>query len=382
MNRGKITHVIDSLGPGGAERLLVAYAPRIARLGFDVDVVVLHEKQGNFMIPPLVEAGIPVTWLPVDKLRRLDQIANFLRAMRRSGPDLIHAHLEFASILGSVSGKLNGTPVVATLHTLDAPAMGNRRDMRRWLMYRCLASFADRVICLTQANADIALRTGLGRAPIMILPNGVETDDFDAPPQTDRATLRRQFGISESAPLAISVCVLRPEKGLDRLMKAFPDVARALPGARLLIVGNGPMMEPLKELAAQNGLTGQVHFAGYRMDVADVMRAADVFVLPTIFDAQPTVIMEAMAARLPVIATTTAGIPDMVQDGANGTLVPPDDVPALARALSDMLADPARGRQMGEAGRQRVVAEFSIDQQIARLGDLYDSLISKRRMVR
>ena len=130
MNRGKITHVIDSLGPGGAERLLVAYAPRIARLGFDVDVVVLHEKQGNFMIPPLVEAGIPVTWLPVDKLRRLDQIANFLRAMRRSGPDLIHAHLEFASILGSVSGKLNGTPVVATLHTLDAPAMGNRRDMR------------------------------------------------------------------------------------------------------------------------------------------------------------------------------------------------------------------------------------------------------------
>ena len=110
-----------------------------------------------------------------------------------------------------------------------------------------------------------------------------------------------------------------------------------------------------------------------------MMRAADVFVLPTIFDAQPTVIMEAMAARLPVVATTTTGIPDMVQDGANGTLVPPDDVPALARALTDMLADPAKGRQMGEAGRQRVVAEFSIDQQIARLGALYDALIAERR---
>ncbi|MEJ1939202.1 glycosyltransferase, partial [Nostoc sp. NIES-2111] len=136
MSRGKITHVIDSLGPGGAERLLVAYAPRIARLGFDVNVVVLHEKQGNFMIPQLVEAGIPVTWLPVEKLRRLDQVAGFLRAMRQSRPDLIHAHLEFASILGSVCGRLTGTPVVATLHTLDAPALGNRRDTRRWLMYQ------------------------------------------------------------------------------------------------------------------------------------------------------------------------------------------------------------------------------------------------------
>jgi glycosyltransferase involved in cell wall biosynthesis len=379
MSRGKITHVIDSLGPGGAERLLVAYAPRIAKLGFDVNVVVLQEKQGNFMIPQLVEAGIPVTWLPIDKLRRVDQIASFLRAMRQSAPDLIHAHLEFASILGSVSGRLTGTPVVATLHTLDVPALGNRRDVRRWLMYRSLSIFAARVICLTQVNADIARSTGLGSAPIMILPNGVEIEDFDAPPRTDRAAVRRQFGIPESAPLAVSVCVLRPEKALDRLLMAFPEVARALPDAQLLIVGDGPMMDPLRALAEQNGLTGQVHFAGYRNDVADMMRAADVFVLPTIFDAQPTVIMEAMAARLPVVATTTTGIPDMVKDGANGTLVPPDDVPALARALTDMLADPAKGRQMGEAGRQRVVAEFSIDQQIARLGALYDALIAERR---
>jgi glycosyltransferase involved in cell wall biosynthesis len=112
------------------------------------------------------------------------------------------------------------------------------------------------------------------------------------------------------------------------------------------------------------------------------MRAADVFVLPTVFDAQPTVIMEAMAAHLPVVATTIAGIPDMVEDGVNGTLVPPDDVPALAKALTGLLADPAKGRQMGEAGRQRVVAEFSIEQQIARLGALYDTLIAKSRTTR
>jgi glycosyltransferase involved in cell wall biosynthesis len=382
MMRGKITHVIDSLGPGGAERLLVAYAPRLAKLGFAVDVVVLHDKQGNFMRAPLEQAGIKVTHLPVDKLRNLGQIRAFHRAMRQSAPDLIHAHLEFASMLGPMSGWLSGTPSVATLHTLDAPTFRSARDLRRWLMYRALANFADRVICLTKANARIAQGTGLGRAPVVILPNGVEIDGFDAPPKTSREALRGQFGIPDAAPLAVAVCVLRPEKALDRLLAAFPTVRHAVPGAHLLIVGDGPMMEPLAAMVRDQGLTGQVHFAGYRTDVADVMRAADVFVLPTMFDAQPTVIMEAMAARLPVVSTTFAGIPDMVESGVQGTLVAPGDVPGLAVALGDMLANPDRARAMGEAGRTRAVAEFAMDRQIEKLGALYDELIAARRAAR
>jgi glycosyltransferase involved in cell wall biosynthesis len=379
MSRGKIIQIIDSLGPGGAERLLVAYAPRIAKLGFDVEVVVLHEKKGNFMRESLEAAGITVTMVEVSQLRRVDQILGLHRALKRFKPDLIHAHLEFASMLGSISGALTGTPVVATLHTLDEPNLGSRRDTRRWLMYRAMATFADRVICLTKRNAEIARQTGLGNAPLVILPNGVEIDIFDAPLKTSRADLRATFGIPETAPLAVALCVLRPEKALDRLLRAFPEVVRSQPDAHLLIVGDGPMMEPLTAMTEAEGLTDRVHFAGYRTDVADVMRASDLFVLPTMFDAQPTVIMEAMASRLPVVSTTFSGIPDMVENGVHGTLVEPGNVPQLAHALADMMANPEKAKAFGEAGRKRAVEAFSMDRQIERLAQLYDELIAGRR---
>jgi glycosyltransferase involved in cell wall biosynthesis len=379
MIRGKIIQIIDSLGPGGAERLLAAYAPGIARLGFDVEVVVLHEKKGNFMREPLQAAGIPVTMVEVSKLRRLDQIAGFHRALKRFKPDLIHAHLEFSSLLGSISGRLTGTPVVTTLHTLDEPNLGSKRDTRRWLMYRAMAKFADRVICLTKANADIARRTGLGDAPIMILPNGVEVDAFSAPAPTSRTEIRAGLGIPDDAPLVVSVCVLRPEKALDVLLQAFPAVTASQPAAHLLIVGDGPMMQPLTDMARAGGLTDRVHFAGYRKDVAAIMRSADIFVLPTRFDAQPTVIMEAMASGLPIVSTTYSGIPDMVENGVQGTLVEPGDVPALAEALIDLIRDPAKAKAFGEAGHKRAVREFDMDRQIEVLAGHYDALIAERR---
>lgn len=379
MSRGRIRHLIDSLGPGGAERLLVAYAPRIARLGFEVDVVALHDKDGNWMREPLERAGIPVTTIEVTKLRRVDQILAFHRAMKAADPDLIHAHLEFASVLGSISGRLLGKPVVTTLHTLDPAGIGSRRDARRWLMYKTMANCADRVICLTKANAEMARAAGLGDAPVAILPNGVEIDSFDAPPLTSRAALRAAFGIPATAPLAIAVCVLRPEKGLDVLLQALPAVIRSVPDAHLLIVGDGPEMDRLTAMAQAENLSERVHFAGYRTDIPDLLRAADVFVLPTLFDAQPTVIMEAMAARLPVVSTTFAGVPDMVDTGVHGTLVAPGDVSALAEALIGMLGDPVRAKAIGEAGRRRAEVEFSMDGQIEKLAALYDRLIAEHR---
>lgn len=246
-------------------------------------------------------------------------------------------------------------------------------------MYRAMTTFADRVICLTKGIADIARQTGLAKAPIVILPNGVEVDIFDAPPKTSRAEIRAAFGIPETAPLAVSLCVLRPEKALDRLLQAFPEVVRSQPDAHLLIVGDGPMLEPLTAMAKAEGLIDRVHFAGYRTDVADVMRASDIFVLPTMFDSQPTVIMEAMASRLPVVSTTHGGIPDMVDNGVQGTLVEPGNVPQLAHALADLMANPTKARAFGEAGRNRAVEEFAMDRQIERLAQLYDELIARRR---
>lgn len=378
----RIRHVIDSLGPGGAERLLCAYAPRLEALGLSVDVVVLQERGGNPMRAPLENAGIRVTTAAVNKLSRLDQLPAFHRAMKAGAPDLLHTHLEFSSLLGALSGAMTRTPVVGTLHTLHAPATTDRGGARRWLMYQAMTRFADRVICLTEGNARIARQTGLGRARIEVLPNGVEVEVFDAPPLRDRATIRAEFAIPVDAPLIVTVCVLRPEKGIDHLLSAMPQILRANPEAHLLVVGDGPEMPRLTRQASRDALTGRVHFAGHRSDVSDILRAADVFVLPTLFDAQPTVIMEAMAARLPVVSTLIAGVPDMIDDGKHGLLVAPGDVPDLAQSVSGLLALPAVARSLGAAGRERAEVAFSMTRQVERLAQLYDRLIFDRRRAR
>lgn len=379
MRQGKITHLIDGLGAGGAERLLVAYAPRLVKLGYDVEVVVLQERGAIRMQNQLTAAGIPVRRIPVDNLRRVDQVIGFHREMKRSGRDLLHAHLEFASMLSAISAHMQHKAMVATLHTLDAPEAVDRNSFRRWLMYKTLERYADTVICLTKANAEIARQTGLGDAAVEILPNGIEVDQFGATPTLDRAAIRGQFGIPLDATLAVAVCVLRPEKGLDRLLKTLPAVRARTPDTHLLIVGDGPEMDRLTGIVAAEGLTEFVHFAGYRSDVSDIMQASDVFVLPTMFDAQPTVIIEAMATSLPVVSTTFGGVPDMVTDGEHGLLVPPGEVPALTEALARVIGDPELARRMGRAGRARAEAEFAIDRQIERLADIYDALIAKHR---
>lgn len=380
MRRGKIVHMIDALGHGGAERLLCAYVPRLAALGYNVEVLVLQDRHGNPMAGFFEEAGIPLRMLEVKNLRRVDQLFRSLRAIRDIRPDLIHAHLEFSSILASLARRTQGIPAVATLHTLDAPTAADRRSARRWLMYKALETSADRVIALTKSNADIAMATGLGKAKIQILPNGVEVDIYGAPPKRDRATIRTEVGIPLEAPLAISVCVLRPEKGIDRLIAAVPAVLARVPDAHFLVVGDGPEMDRLKALINTDSLRERVHFSGYRQDIVDLARASDVFVLPTLFDAQPTVIMEAMAAKLPVVASNLAGVPDMVGQGVEGLLTEPGDVPALADALSSLLGDLPRAQAMGDTGRRRVEADFAIDRQIERLADMYDALIAGRRV--
>ncbi|WP_127901682.1 glycosyltransferase [Solirhodobacter olei] len=377
--RGHIRHVIDGLGHGGAERLLAATLPRLAAQGFSVDVVSLQDRDGSTMRAPLEAAGIPVRQIEVTKLRNLRQVARFLRAMQADRPALLHAHLEFSTLLGAAAGRLLHLPTVTTLHTLEAPGLASRRDLRRWLMYRAMALGMDRVLCLTAANASAVRAGGLARAPIEVLPNGVEMALFDAPPATGRTALRAALSIPPGAPLVLTVCVLRPLKGVDRLLKAFSAVLAQLPDAHLLVVGDGPERAALETLARNLGLGPRLRFTGHRADVADLMRAADLFVLPTLFDAQPTVVMEAMAARLPVVASRTGGIPDMVDD-RSGLLVPRDDPAALAAAIAALLADPARARALGEAGRARAEAEFSIDRQISRLGALYDRLIAAREV--
>ncbi|WP_281842199.1 glycosyltransferase [Sinisalibacter aestuarii] len=366
--------MIDGLGRGGAEHLLTIYAPELQRQGFDMRVVALKDWGESPVAGRLRAAGIAVERLPLAKLRNIGQIRAAMKRLREIGPDVIHAHLEASTVLAGLARIALRVPVVSTLHTLEYPERFNRAGARLWLRDRLLANIFDRVICLSPAIADEARRHGLARAPVVSIANGIDLGAFDAnrgkPPEEIRAGL----GIPPAARVIVTVAVLRPPKGIDRLIRAMADLVPVQPDLHLLIVGEGEERARLEALTAELGLDHAVTFAGFRSDVADVLRVAELFVLPTLWDALPTVLIEAMAADLPIVASNVGGIPDMVRDGTDGILVPKDDVPALTGAIGAIMGDEAHRQEMARAARERVEAEFSLPIQVGKLADLYREL--------
>lgn len=380
MTDAPILHVIDGLGLGGAERLLLAYAPRLRALGRDVRVVTLSVRDGNPHAQALQDAGVPVSLVPVAKLRRFDQIAALARHLREARPAVVHAHLEFAPTLSAATRFIHGGAVTATIHTAETYPLLSRTGLRHRLMFTLMNRMTDRLICLSPTNAAFLRRCGVTRTPIEVIANGIDTDEFRPRMPAERKVLRGALGYDEDAFVVLSVAVLRSPKGIDRLVAAFERIWVEAPHARLLVVGDGPERGALEAQTRALGLGGVVRFAGYRTDVAQLMALADLFVLPTLNDAQPTVVMEAMASGAPVIASAVGGLPDMITNGADGVLVPPDDVAALARATLGLIADPARRAALRREGRASVEARFSIDRQVGVLNDLYDQLIAERRV--
>jgi glycosyltransferase involved in cell wall biosynthesis len=377
--RRRVLFLIDGLGRGGAEALLVPYARHLRDTGHDVRICATGVRDGNPVAAALRADGIPVDVVRVDKLRSLPQAVRLWRYLAGVDPDLVHCQLECANVLGTLGARLLGIPAVSTLHTVDArPPFG--RALLRWLAERfVLSRLCDRIVCVSDAVRRHALANGWGshdRTRTLI--NGIDLAPFT---QTgaDRAAVRGELGVPPAAAVMVTVAVLRRPKGIEHMLAALPAIAARIPEAHYLVVGDGDDRDRLVRCAADAGVAGRVTFAGFRGDVARLLPATDLFVLPTLDDALPTAIMEAMAAGLPVVASRVGGIPEMTIDGESALLVAPADPAALAGACSALLADPARARRMGQAGRRLAAERFDVDLQAERLARIYAEVIAHRK---
>lgn len=269
-----------------------------------------------------------------------------------------HLHNHFAQASGTVAllaARLAGIPFSFTLH---GPA--DFTDPARW---RLDAKIADAVFvacishyCRSQAMLASPVRDW---PKLHIVHCGVEPARYDAPPAEGQGLL--------------FVGRLAAAKGVPILIEAMAPILAAHPQAHLTLIGDGPDRTLLENRVRQLGLAHAVRFTGYQSqdEVADALARSAVFVLPSFAEGVPVVLMEAMAARRPVVATRIAGIPELVEDGTSGRIVPPGDAAAFAAAVCAILADPARAADMGAAGRQRVLAEFDIAQEAGKLAALF-----------
>ncbi|MCA9939532.1 MAG: glycosyltransferase family 4 protein [Anaerolineales bacterium] len=372
-----IVWFIDGLGMGGAERLLVPFLRRLNESHFSIRVCAFQVKEGNPMGVQLRRLGVTVDLLPIPHLRAPTAIPRLVRYLGQHRAHLVHTQLEFANTLGTVAARLRRLPTVATLHTFDDVASPGKEARRIRLMWWVLRHGCRRIIAVSDGLRGYVEQTArLPSARCLTLYNGIDLTRFCRQPPAARLALRRAWGIPPRAPLAISVAVLREPKGIQYMLRALPHLLRSWPDLRYLVVGGGAHEGALRALAGELGVTERVIFAGIRHDIPDLLNMSDLFVHPTREDALPTVLMEAMAVGLPLVASRVGGVPEMVHEGENGLLVPAEDIPQLIAACHQILDNPALAQQMSTAGQQIAAAQFNIDRQAQKLAQIYHELLS------
>jgi len=371
----RVLYLIDSLGRGGAEHLMVVSLPHLQRAGVIAEVCALQERDGNPVAAEIRALGVPVRTLDIRRLRQWDAYAQVKAAVRDSAPAVVHTQLEFANVLGSLVAHRMGLPSLATLHTLDTPDPRSRDHYRFRLMAWMLRRYARRVIAVSEsARTHHLQRARLRPEWVITLYNGIDTGRFREVPPGTRAAVRAELGIPGDAPLLVTVAIQREPKGIQHMLAALRAVAAVRPEVHYLLVGDGPHRPALEQIAAAAGIASHTVFAGTRDDIPALLAAADLFVLPSLTEALPTVIAEAMAAGLPVVATEVGGIPEMVAHGDSALLVPPADPGLLAEAVIRILSNPRQAAAMGRAGRRVAAERFDARRQAEALAEEYRRL--------
>ncbi|MEO8509639.1 MAG: glycosyltransferase [Chloroflexota bacterium] len=226
------------------------------------------------------------------------------------------------------------------------------------ILYRVGIRGASGFIAVSE-DAARAVRDQLHPPPekLFTIPNGIDTDRYGA--SVDVTDVRRRIGVPVEGPMLTVVAKLMEQKGHRILLEALPSVLERHPDLQIVFAGEGPLRDEILALVEAIGIASHVHLVGNRPDVADLLAASDLFVLPSLWEGLPMALLEAMAARLPVVATSVSGSRDVIVDGESGRLVPPGDPARLVAAIIEILGDPARAQRLGTAARKRVEAEFS-----------------------
>jgi glycosyltransferase involved in cell wall biosynthesis len=291
--------------------------------------------------------------------------------LRREEIDLVHAHMFRAEVIGTRAAVAAGTAaIVATVHS---SRVRSPEDVR---LLASLTPSMDRLIVPSEAIKRKVRAEGRDGARFAVVPNGIDLSRFSGPVRP--CALRGEF-ISPSAPLLGVVARLEPEKGHRFLIDAMPAILRAVPETWLAVIGEGSEARALRSQAASLGgaVARKIVFTGRRDDVSALTADLTIAVLPSLREAQGISLLEAMARRVPVVASAVGGIPEVVTDGVDGRLVPPGDPVALAGAIVELLRDPELRLRLGDAGYATVADRFSIDAQVRRIQVVYDEELAR-----
>ena len=362
---------IDRLG--GAERQALQLARGLRRRGWQMTVIALSGNGGDARIE-LELAG--VDFLSLHMREGLADLQSWMRLHRWIGgnrPDLLHGHLPRA--VWMARGCRLFAPIPAVIDTVHTSCCGS---VRRRMGYRYSNWLADAVTAVSRGAADTHLNAGMvTRDRLVVIPNGVDTRHWKPDPQ-NRAALRAELGIANEF-LWLTAGRMEAVKNFSSLLDAFAQMS---PDARLVIAGNGPQKAELRAQTAALGLAARVTFPGFDRNLLRWMQAADAFVLPSLWEGLPMVLLEAGACGLPAVTTNVPGCRDVVLHGETGLLAPAGDTSALARTMSTLMQLDADERAaMGHNASLHVAAQFDLERVIDQWDRFYRQLLHNRKSV-
>ena len=363
--RVRVVEVMATGTNGGAQEHVFSLASRLNPARYDVRVISLSHGSS---VRRLQKAGIEASVIdePDDRLAVL-ALAEELGAFE---PEVVHNHMFRAEVVGTKAALHLGEKgcrrpaVISTVHSSRVRCLEDRETLRQ------LTPLMDRLIVVSKAIEQKIADEGRRGAPISLVYNGVDLQRYNH--QQPCCTLHEDYHIDAEAPIVGVVARLEAEKGHRTLLAAWPLVLAAVPNAWLLVVGEGSEQDSLEAQADILGISGRVVFTGRREDVPAVTAALDVSVLPSYREAQGLSVLEAMALSRPVVASAVGGIPEMIEDGISGLLVPPHDCEALATAIVRLLTDHPLADTIARRGHDLVHERFCVELMVKAVSDLYD----------
>jgi glycosyltransferase involved in cell wall biosynthesis len=372
----RVLFVEPDLQIGGAERHVTTLLPRMDPARFTPSVICIGEEGGLF--GSLTAASVDARALHLGGARNaLRALAELIMVTRRSRPDVVVVRSFNAETLGRIAARIAGVKhsIVWVHSMLDL----RPRSRFRVAIDRALTRWTSGYFGVAEAQRHYLVNElGIPADKIRIIHNGVDLTVFD--PSTDRSVLA-EFGFTEHDPVVGIVAGLHPWKDHATLLHAARKVIDSMPDAKFLIIGDGVTRPQLETLCASLQIAANVHFTGARDDVARLLAAIDVFALTSTTEAFPISLLEAMACGRPAVCTAVGGVPEVLDDGVSGYLVPPRDPQRLADRLLKLLSDPDAARRMGRAGRDCVEARFSLEQSVARAEQAIQDVVTGRGLL-
>ena len=379
MTRPKLLHIKGSGGFGG-DCVLVLELGRAAREhGFEVDVLATDPRFQTM----IREDGLGLVDLdvirreirPIWDLRGLLRLTAFLS---QSAYALVHTHTTKPGIVGTLAARRAGIPAI--MHTVHLFPFHEETGRITAAAYgaaeRLAARWCDRIVTVGEFQREWALRTGIGTPEqIMSIPNGVPTARVQ--PGRSRPEVRAELGVGD-AFMILSTGRLAEQKGLEYLIQAAPLLRSEIPSVKIVLAGDGPRRESLSRLICELGVEDLVVLLGYRSDIGDLLEAADLVVLPSLWEGLSISLLEAMAAAKPVVTTTIGSNREVTSNGETAVLVPPKDSASLAAAIIALATDGSRLEALGRAGHDAQRERYTLERMLDAYLSEYDSLLTQK----